>query len=65
MGSNSDRKRLVAIGYDEIADQYLARYSSSFVRDRWLAELTTLFSGQGRARLLDLECGVSAPTALR
>jgi hypothetical protein len=56
MNENSDLKRLVAMGYDEIADEYLARYSSSSVRDRWRSELTTLISERGRARVFDLGC---------
>jgi SAM-dependent methyltransferase len=65
MGDSSDPKRLVAMGYDQIADEYLARYSSSSVRDRSLSELTTLVSEQGSARVLDLGCGAGIPVAPR
>jgi methylase of polypeptide subunit release factors len=37
------------------------RYGSSSVRDRWLAELTTLASEQRCARVLDLGCGAGIP----
>jgi SAM-dependent methyltransferase len=54
---------LVAKGYDEIADEYLARYGSSSVRDHWLLELTRLVAEQERARVLDLGCGAGIPLA--
>ena len=63
MSNNSDLKRLVAMGYDEIADKYMARYGSSSVWDRWLAELTNLVSEQRCARALDLGCGAGVPVA--
>jgi SAM-dependent methyltransferase len=58
-----DPKRLVSIGYDQIADEYLARYGSSTVRDRWLSELTSLLSERRHARVLDLGCGAGIPVA--
>jgi SAM-dependent methyltransferase len=54
---------LVAKGYDEVADEYLARYGSSSVRDHWLLELTRLVAEQERARVLDLGCGAGIPLA--
>jgi SAM-dependent methyltransferase len=54
-------KRLVAMGYDKIAKEYLARYSSSSVRDRWLSQLAMLVAPRGRARILDLGCGAGIP----
>lgn len=60
---SSDLKRLVARGYDEIADEYLVRYSLSSARERWLAELTRLTSEQWCARVLDLGCGAGIPLA--
>jgi len=62
MSDSSDLKRLVVRGYDKI-DEYLVRYGSSSVRDRWLAELTTLVSEQACARVLDLGCGAGIPVA--
>jgi SAM-dependent methyltransferase len=59
----TDPKRLVARGYDVIADEYLARCGSSSVRDRWLFALTVLVSKTKRARILDLGCGAGAPVA--
>jgi SAM-dependent methyltransferase len=63
MSDSSDLRRLVATGYDEIADEYLARFGRSSIRDRWLAELTTLLSDGGQARVLDLGCGAGVPVA--
>lgn len=59
--NNDDRKRLVAAGYDAIADAYLAHFGVSSVRDGKLAELADgLPSG---ARVLDLGCGAGLPVA--
>lgn len=63
MSDSSDPRRLVAIGYDRIADDYLARYGSSSVRDRWLAELAALLPARRRAHVLDLRCGAGIPVA--
>jgi hypothetical protein len=65
MSDNPDLKRLVASGYDKIADEYLVRCGSSLVRDRWLAELTKLASEQGCARVLDLGLRRGDPCSLR
>jgi SAM-dependent methyltransferase len=63
MSDSPDLRRLVAIGYDQIADEYLARHGRSSVRDRWLLELTALLSEGGHARVLDLGCGAGVPVA--
>jgi SAM-dependent methyltransferase len=63
MSDSSDPRRLVATGYNQIADEYLARYGRSSVRDRWLSELTSLLSEGGHARVLDLGCGAGVPVA--
>src|SRR5258708_246225 len=61
MSDDFDPKCLVTRGYDQIADEYLVRYGTSSVRDRWLSELTALISEQKRARVLDLGCGAGIP----
>jgi SAM-dependent methyltransferase len=63
ISESSDLRRLVATGYDQIADEYLARYGRSSVRDRWLSELTALLSEHRRAQVLDLGCGAGVPVA--
>jgi tetratricopeptide (TPR) repeat protein len=63
MSDSSELRRLVATGYDQIADEYLARYGRSSVRDRWLSELTSLLSERPHARVLDLGCGAGVPAA--
>jgi SAM-dependent methyltransferase len=63
ISESSDLRRLVATGYDQIAEEYLARYGRSSVRDRWLSELTARLSEHRRARLLDLGCGAGVPVA--
>lgn len=63
MSDSSDPSRLVAAGYDEIADEYFERFGSSSVRDYWLSELTALLPEQGGARVLDLGCGAGIPLA--
>lgn len=59
----TDAKRLVFHGYDQIADDYLARYGRSSVRRRRLAELLALLPHGGGARVLDLGCGAGVPVA--
>jgi ubiquinone/menaquinone biosynthesis C-methylase UbiE len=59
----ADPKRLVANGYDRIADRYLARFGASTVRDHWLCELLKRLPAQGGARVLDLGCGAGVPVA--
>ncbi len=61
MASNS--KELVARGYDAVAEAYLDRFSSSAVRDAWLADFAALQPGQ--ARVLALGCGGGVPVAAR
>jgi SAM-dependent methyltransferase len=61
MADGCDAKRLVALGYDQIANEYLARYGASSVREYWLSELIRRLSNQKRARVLDLGCGAGIP----
>jgi SAM-dependent methyltransferase len=58
---DKDMKRIVAEGYDRIADTYLECFGRSSVRDAKLAALLeTLPAG---ARVLDLGCGAGEPVA--
>jgi len=59
-----DPKHVVATGYDEIASRYLARYSSSAVRDAWLDALIGYLPEQC-SHVLDLGCGAGIPVAKR
>lgn len=59
----SNPKELVARGYDAVADTYLGRFSSSAVRDAWLAEFVALLPD--KAHVLDLGCGAGVPVAER
>jgi len=59
--SGDEEKRLVALGYDEIADAYLERFGESSVRALKLAELTALLPAG--ATVLDLGCGAGVPVA--
>ena len=54
-------KRLVAEGYDRIADDYFGRFGQSSVRDAKLAEI--LEKLPARAMVLDLGCGAGEPVA--
>jgi 2-polyprenyl-3-methyl-5-hydroxy-6-metoxy-1,4-benzoquinol methylase len=56
-------KALVARGYDEIAEVYLARFSSSVVREAWLNELIAVLPP--KSEVLDLGCGAGVPVAER
>ena len=56
-----DVKRMVAEGYDRIADEYFERFGRSSVRDAKLAELVAQLP-EGAA-LLDLGCGAGEPVA--
>jgi cyclopropane fatty-acyl-phospholipid synthase-like methyltransferase len=58
---NRDAKKLVAFGYNQIADAYLRQYTHSAVRERKLAELERGLPPQ--ARVLDLGCGAGIPVA--
>ena len=52
---------LVASGYDQIADAYLARFGVSAVRAKWLGLLMAKMPAQGH--VLDLGCGAGIPVA--
>jgi SAM-dependent methyltransferase len=56
-----DRKKLVALGYDEIADAYMERFGRSSVRAMKLAELIGHLPDA--ASVLDLGCGAGIPVA--
>ena len=55
-------KRLVAAGYDEIADAYLDRFGVSAVRQRWLDRLIESLPSEV-CKVLDLGCGAGIPVA--
>ena len=57
-----DSGRVVARGYDLIADAYLERFGTSAVRQRWLDRLVARLPC-GRARVLDLGCGAGIPVS--
>ena len=59
--SHSDVTKLVAAGYDQIADSYLQQFGQSAVRPRKLNELADLLPS--RAHVLDLGCGAGVPVA--
>ena len=59
----SNPRQLVARGYDAVADAYLGRFSSSAVRDAWLAGFVALLPDN--AHVLDLGCGAGVPVARR
>jgi SAM-dependent methyltransferase len=54
-------KKIVAAGYDQIADAYAGRFRKSSVRDKKLAELVEAVPCGGA--VLDLGCGDGVPTA--
>jgi cyclopropane fatty-acyl-phospholipid synthase-like methyltransferase len=56
-----DFKRIVAEGYDRIADEYFEQFGRSSVRDTKLAELVVNCSPG--ATVLDLGCGAGEPVA--
>jgi SAM-dependent methyltransferase len=58
---SSDVTKLVATGYDQIADSYLQQFGHSAVRAGKLNELADLLPA--RAHLLDLGCGAGVPVA--
>jgi 2-polyprenyl-3-methyl-5-hydroxy-6-metoxy-1,4-benzoquinol methylase len=58
---SSDVTKLVATGYDQIADSYLQQFGHSAVRARKLNELADLLPA--RAHVLDLGCGAGVPVA--
>lgn len=57
-----DPKRLVAAGYDAIADRYLETFGVSSVRAKWLRVLAAHLPASG-GRVLDLGCGAGVPVA--
>ena len=54
--------RLVAAGYDEIADVYLDRFGVSVVRQKWLGRLIESLRSDC-SNVLDLGCGAGIPVA--
>jgi SAM-dependent methyltransferase len=54
-------KKLVAAGYDRIAEQYLQWSAGRCIRDRYLARLMDLIPAGGH--VLDLGCGAGIPVA--
>lgn len=59
---SSDLRRLVAVGYDKIADVYLDKFQVSATRQKWLRHLTERLP-EGGAQVLDLGCGAGVPVA--
>jgi SAM-dependent methyltransferase len=59
--TNDDYKKIVADGYDRIADDYLGRFGRSSVRAAKYAELITRLPAG--AAVLDLGCGAGVPVA--
>ena len=57
-----DSRRLVATGYDLIADAYLERFGVSIVRQKWLRRLLDRLPETG-GHVLDLGCGAGIPVA--
>jgi cyclopropane fatty-acyl-phospholipid synthase-like methyltransferase len=58
---SSEVTKLVATGYDQIADSYLQQFGHSAVRARKLNQLVELLPS--RAHVLDLGCGAGVPVA--
>jgi SAM-dependent methyltransferase len=58
-----DVKRIVAEGYDRVADEYFEQFGRSSVRDTKLAELVANCPQGGS--VLDLGCGAGKPVARR
>ena len=61
-GMSNNPKRIVASGYDEVADTYLERFGFSTVRQKWIDRLVNGLPGGG-GRVLDLGCGAGIPVA--
>jgi ubiquinone/menaquinone biosynthesis C-methylase UbiE len=59
---DANPKRLVAAGYDQIADAYIERFGVSAVRQKWLGRLVESLRSQGN-KVLDLGCGAGIPVA--
>jgi SAM-dependent methyltransferase len=58
----TDVRRLVAEGYDAIADTYLDRFGVSTTRRKWFQRLVESLPASN-ARVLDLGCGAGVPVA--
>jgi SAM-dependent methyltransferase len=58
---NPDLKKVVASGYDEIAETYLRWTSDASIRQHWLDALISALPP--KARVLDLGCGAGIPVA--
>lgn len=58
----SPTARMVAAGYDRLADAYLDRFGLSAVRQHWLNRLVAALPKKG-SRVLDLGCGAGIPVA--
>lgn len=58
---NSDSKKVVAAGYDRIAERYLRWTAASSVRQHWLDVICAMLTPH--ARVLDLGCGAGVPVA--
>jgi SAM-dependent methyltransferase len=58
---NSDAKKVVAVGYDAIAETYLRWTSDSPLRQQWLNTIVSALPTH--ARVLDLGCGAGIPVA--
>lgn len=55
-------QRLVAAGYDDLADTYLEHFGFSTVRQKWVGHLIESLPANG-GRILDLGCGAGIPVA--
>ena len=55
-------RRLVAAGYDRIADIYVERFGASAVRQKWVNRLRASLPAGGGG-VLDLGCGAGVPLA--
>jgi SAM-dependent methyltransferase len=62
LAMDKNHRRLVATGYDDIADAYLDRFGVSAVRQKWLGRLIESLPSKG-GRVLDLGCGAGIPVA--
>jgi SAM-dependent methyltransferase len=62
LAMDKNHRRLVATGYDDIADAYLDRFGISAVRQKWLGRLIESLPSEG-GRVLDLGCGAGIPVA--
>jgi SAM-dependent methyltransferase len=60
--TSNDPKRIVASGYDEVANVYLERLRASKVRQKWVGHLIEGLPAGG-GRVLDLGCGAGIPVA--